>query len=88
MTDNKLLSLALAKISKLDFNTRYAVKQSSDFVNEYAWKNNEGIDRMGTTDDPNIWLASFPMLFPYGEGGIEIKHLKKVSLSEHVKWAL
>ena len=54
VTDNKLLSLTLAKISKSDFNTEYAAKQSSDFVNEYTWKNNDGFDAVGTTDDPNI----------------------------------
>ena len=36
ITDNKLLSLALAKISKSDFNTGQVVRSSSDLINEYS----------------------------------------------------
>lgn len=36
----------------------------------------------------NIWEKAFPVLFPYGEGGLEKKRLVNVTLSEHVRWAL
>ena len=80
--------MALAKLLEHDFNTGLAVKRSSDFVNEYPRKDEDGEDFPGTVDDPNIWLASFPTLFPYGQGGIEISRGRKVTLAAHAKWAL
>jgi len=38
--------------------------------------------------EPNIWEQSYPVLFPYGEGGLERCHAQPLSLQDHVKWAL
>lgn len=44
------------------------------------------------TTDPsngcNIWEKAFPVLFPYGYGGLEKTRIVNVSLTEHVRWAL
>ena len=80
--------MALAKLSEHDFNTGLAVKRSSNFVNEYPHKDEDSEDFPGTVDDPNIWLASFLTLFPYGQGGIEKSRGQKVTLAAHAKWAL
>ncbi|KAF7293576.1 ATP-dependent DNA helicase [Mycena indigotica] len=36
----------------------------------------------------NHLLGTFPLLFPYGLGGIEVDRQDKVSYEEHVRWAL
>ena len=79
---------ALGRLSMSDLNTGQAVKHGSESVNEYPRRDQDGHDFAGTIDDPNIWLASFPTLFPYGMGGIETARDRRVSLSLHVKWAL
>ena len=71
ISDKQLLSLAMANLSQDELNSDQAVKRSSDFVNEYPRKDDKYTEYAGTFEDPNIWLASFPTLFPYGEGGIE-----------------
>ena len=88
ISDNQLLTMTLAKLSEHDFNTWLVVEWSSDFVNEYPHKDEDGKYFPGTVDDPNIWLTSFLTLFPYGQGGIEISRSPKVTLEAHVKWAL
>ena len=73
ISDNQLLNMALAKLSENDFRTGYAIKRSNDFVNEYPRKDDKGLDFPGTVEDRNIWLASFPTLFPYG-------HIRKIKI--------
>lgn len=36
----------------------------------------------------NYWEAAFPLLYPYGIGGIESDRPVQLSLIEHVRWAL
>lgn len=86
--DKQLMTLALESLSTSDLNSGQAVKHGSESVNEFPRKDVDGHDYAGTIDNPNIWLASFPALFPYGMGGIEIAQDRRVSLSIHVKWAL
>lgn len=37
---------------------------------------------------PNFWEQAFPLLFPYGLGGIEGDRPTKLSFIEHVRWSL
>jgi hypothetical protein len=37
---------------------------------------------------PNFWEKAFPVLYPYGVGGIECDRLVVILLIEHVRWAL
>lgn len=82
------MTLALERLSTSDLNSGQAVKHGSEFVNEFPRKDVDSHDYAGTIDNPNIWLASFPTLFPYGMGSIEVAQDRRVSLSIHVKWAL
>lgn len=43
---------------------------------------------MGTPDDPNHILGTFPYLFPYGLGGFEVDRPTPVSYKAHSRWAL
>jgi len=42
----------------------------------------------GQTAARNPLAAAFPVLFPYGVGGIESERKVKLSLREHAQWAL
>ena len=64
ISDKKLMTQALGRLSMSDLNTGQAVKDGSEFVNEYPRKDQDGHNFTGTIDNPNIWLASFPTLFP------------------------
>jgi hypothetical protein len=40
------------------------------------------------TGKRNPLMAAYPVLWPYGVGGIEVDRKNKVSFNEHVRWAL
>ena len=88
VTENEILAHALENVSREDKQEAWAVKRSSDFVNEYARRNEEGECFEGTPENPNHLLGSFPCLFPYGHGGFEIDRPRKVSYSAHARWAI
>lgn len=79
---------ALANIARDDKTEGWAVKHSSDFVNEYPRKTADGILTEGTGENPNHLLGSFPCLFPYGMGGYEVQRAIKVTYESHVRWSL
>ena len=66
----------------------WAIKRSSDFVNEYPHLSEDGTRSAGTPDNPNHLLGTFPCLFPYGEGGFEVDRPTTVSYEAHCRWAL
>jgi hypothetical protein len=43
---------------------------------------------MGTPNNPNHLLGTFPCLFLYGEGGFEVDCPVSVSYEAHSQWAL
>ncbi|KIY49888.1 hypothetical protein FISHEDRAFT_13114, partial [Fistulina hepatica ATCC 64428] len=45
-------------------------------------------DYMSADDSTNYWEKAFPLLFPYGMGGLEAPRPTHVSLAEHARWAL
>jgi hypothetical protein len=88
ITENEVLAHALANISQSERAKGWAIKRSSDFVNEYPQRTAEGTLSAGTPDDPNHLLGTFPYLFPYGLGGFEVDHPTPVSYEAHSRWAL
>ena len=66
----------------------WAIKRSSDFVNEYPRLSEDGTRSAGTPDNPNHLLGTFPCLFPYGEGGFEVDRPTAISYEAHCRWAL
>ena len=86
--ENEVLSHAFANVSLSDRAEGWAIKRSSDFVNEYPRRTTDGSLSAGTPDDPNHLLGSFPYLFPYGLGGFEVDRPNPVSYEAHSRWAL
>jgi len=64
----------------------YAVKHGSCPVNDFR----ERVDttQAGSDVRHNLFERAFPCLFPYGNGGMEGRQGKAISLGEHVQWAL
>ena len=88
VTDNEILAHALANVPHADKMDGWAVKRSSDYVNEYPRRNDDGNAGIGSFENPNHLLGTFPWLFPYGEGGFEVNRPKAVSYDAHVQWSL
>ena len=86
--ENEVLSHALANVSMSERAEGWAIKRSSDFVNEYPRRTADGSLSAGTADDPNHLLGAFPYLFPYGLGGFEVDRPTPVSYEAHSRWAL
>ena len=86
--ENELLASALRNVTWSDRDSGWAVKQSSNFVNEYPHVNEVGTRYEGTTENPNHLLGSFPCLFPYRQGGFEVGRPQIVSYDCHACWAL
>ena len=79
---------ALANVARDDKEDGWAVKRSSDFINEYPRKTSDGILTEGSAENPNHLLGSFPCLFPYGMGGYEVQRAVKVTYEAHARWSL
>ena len=61
----------------------YLVKHGSRPLNDF------GRDRAGRQNvDGNIFERAYPVLFPYGTGGIEGNQKTPVDFARHVRWAL
>ncbi|KAF8268870.1 hypothetical protein EI94DRAFT_1799915 [Lactarius quietus] len=86
--ENEVLAHALANVSLSEHAEGWAIKRSSDFVNEYPRRTAEGTLSAGTPDDPNHLLGTFPDLFLYGLGGFEVNCPTPVSYEAHSRWAL
>ena len=86
--ENEVLSHTLANVSLSDHAEGWAIKRSSDFVNKYPRRTVDGSLSVGTPNDPNHSLGSFPYLFPYGLGGFEVDCPNLVSYEAHSCWAL
>nr|GAT42295.1 predicted protein [Mycena chlorophos] len=70
----------------------YGVQPSSGFVSEYA-RESRGQRMTGGPDaphpdGPNHLLGAFPVLFPYGLGGLEVDRQEAVPYETHVRWCL
>jgi hypothetical protein len=88
VSDSDVLAHALANVSVEEKSRSFAVKRSSSFVNEYGRCDKDGNPVDGGIEDPNHLMAAFPVLFPYGKGGLEVDRKRKVPYESHVRWAL
>src|SRR6266436_8650637 len=59
----------------------YAVCHGSQFVNTFPIQT-------GDSKESQFSTHAFPTLFPYREGGIEIKQSQNVAFKEHIQWCL
>ena len=76
-----LMAFALANLNDATKEGGYAVRHGNVPLNDFG----ETVEGLGGR---NPLAAAFPVLFPYGVGGIEAPRTVKVSLKEHARWAL
>jgi hypothetical protein len=93
ITDSELLAAAMENSAQYaileEVPEFYAYRRGNRFVNEYPrWDDSTSKRTIGTPQDPNHLLGTFPTLFPYGRGAFEIERKQDVSYERHVKWAL
>ncbi|KAF8441323.1 hypothetical protein L210DRAFT_3644628 [Boletus edulis BED1] len=79
MDERMKYALANQQDSEGGYIVRHGVKPLSEFGTGRG-------DRTAPTENP--LAATYPVLFPYGIGGIEAKRERKVGFEEHVRWAL
>lgn len=88
ITDSDFMSHALNNTGKSDA-VKLNIQRGNIPVNEYARRDAVTNElSKGTTEDPNHILGCYPVLFPYGEGGLETNRPIKVSYEAHVRWCL
>ena len=88
VNENEVLAHALANLSRTEKDLGWAVRHSSDFVNEYPRVGPDGSRSDGGTENPAHLLGSFPCLFPFGKGGFEVNRPNVVSYEAHARWAV
>lgn len=88
ISDNEILAHALSNIACSEKANGWAIKRSTDFVNEYARRTPEGTLSDGGCENPNHLLGSFPCLFLFGKGSYEVERALHVSYDAHAKWSL
>ncbi len=88
ITENEILAHVLANVTHAEKMEGWAIKQSSDFVNEYPRRTENGVLSNGSPENPNHLLGSFLCLFPYGMGGYEVDRPTPVSYEAHTCWSL
>lgn len=86
--DSTILADMFARVGLHGAEESYAIKRSSDFVNEYPRRSDAGHLIDGGHENPNHLLGSFPDLWPYGKGGPETDRPIKVSYESHADWAM
>ncbi|CUA73486.1 hypothetical protein RSOLAG22IIIB_05336 [Rhizoctonia solani] len=87
VSTNELLSWGLRNTWKTDEDSEcgYAVRWGAP-VNTFGQppRGQAPLD----PNRPNYWERAFPLLYPYGVGGIEADRPVNLSLIEHARWAL
>ena len=78
---SELMSYVLVNLFDTSQEGRYAIRHSMSAINDFGKNAN-------LTGALNPLSAAFPILFPYGIGGIEAEWPIKVSLRDHTRWAL
>src|SRR5882672_6071590 len=87
VSNSEVLSNAMANtVSNID--NEYAVRRGSTFVNEYARTDEAGQRTDGGAENPNHLMGAYPMLWPYGIGGIETRRRVDVPYNVHARWSL
>ncbi|KAJ7266935.1 hypothetical protein B0H12DRAFT_1200858 [Mycena haematopus] len=86
--DSELLAHALSNVTGAAVQGSFYIRKSSAFVNEYPRRDEQGERYDGGPENPNHLLGAFPVLFPYGMGGLEVDRPVDVPYETHVRWAL
>ena len=81
VSTSELMSYTLANLFDTSQEGGYAIRHSMSAINDFG-------ENANLTGALNPLAATFPILFPYGIGGIEAERPIKVSLRDHTRWAL
>ena len=81
VSSSDLMSHALTNLFDASQEGGYAVRHSMWPINDFG-------ENVKVTGAQNPLTAAFPILFPYGVGGVEAEHGTKVTLREHACWAM
>jgi len=81
VSSSELMNHALANLCDISQEGGYAVRHGMRLINDFG----ENAIQTGAL---NPLAAAFPVLFPYGVGGIESERDTKVSLRDHARWAM
>ncbi|KAF7318776.1 ATP-dependent DNA helicase [Mycena chlorophos] len=84
---NRLKNLLSSGIAAPGRQADFGIRPGNAFVNEYAREEN-GRRTDGGAAEPNHLLGAFPVLFPYGMGGLEVDRMEDVGYQAHVRWCL
>ncbi len=93
ITANELMEWGLLNLWKTSEEGGYAVRHGSKPVNDFGQpcqdvQGGETEPHKIPTEQPNFFEMAFPLLFPYGRGGIEADRSRLVDFRDHLKWAL
>ena len=90
LTASELMAWGLANLWKEVREGGYAVRHGRQPVNDFHNRGQPGDDTENRADLklPNFFEQAFPILYPYGEGGIEGNQGTPIDFSKHVKWSL
>ena len=81
VSTSELMSYVLANLFDTSQEGGYAIRHSMSAINDFG-------ENATLTGALNPLAAAFPILFPYGVGGVEAERPIKVSLRDHSRWAL
>ncbi|KAJ7431847.1 hypothetical protein B0H11DRAFT_1941243 [Mycena galericulata] len=86
--DSDLLAHGLSNVASNVVQKDFLIRKGSAFINEYPRVDEDGNRFDGGPGNPNHMLGAFPVLFPYGKGGLEVERDVTVPYEAHVRWAL
>ena len=81
VSTSELMNYALTNLFDVSKEGGYAVRHSMRPIDDFG-------ENARQTGNMNPLAAAFPILFPYGFGGIEAERQTKVNLRDHARWAL
>ncbi|KAF9040359.1 hypothetical protein BDZ89DRAFT_1210221 [Hymenopellis radicata] len=83
LTGNDLMKWGLLNLWQTSDEGAYAIRHGAQPVNDF------GRPRRGEDDGRhNFFERAYPMLFPFGRGGIEADRPNPVDFTDHIRWAL
>ncbi|TFY67448.1 hypothetical protein EVJ58_g1608 [Rhodofomes roseus] len=84
----ELMQWGLENLSSNGAEGRYLVSHGRRPVADFTRQSDLPGGAVSEEDEPNFWEKAYPVLFPYGRGGIEGPRRVKVPFLEHVQWLL
>ncbi|KAJ7094432.1 hypothetical protein B0H15DRAFT_798654 [Mycena belliarum] len=86
--DSDVFAHGFAHLAADPRQREFKIRRDSAFVNEYPRLDRDGQRFDGGPGNANHMLGAFPVLFPYGKGGLEVDRKVDVPYESHVRWAL